>query len=79
MACRMLTQGAKGMKTMLGRFSAWCLFIGMWLIVLGGCYFLLDQVGLSGWRRFVVLIPVLIAVRFSVQRFLGKGKRHQSE
>jgi len=60
---------------MEGRFFAWCLLLAVWLVVLGGCYFLLDQLGLSGWQRFVALIPVLIVLRISIQRFLAKGKR----
>ena len=64
---------------MEGRFFSWCLLIVVWLVVLGGCYFLLDQFGLSGWQRFLASIPVLIALRFSIQRFLSKGRRQQSE
>ena len=60
---------------MEGRFFTWCLFIVVWMIVLGGCYYLLTQLGLSDWVRFVALIPVLIVLRISVQRFLAKGRR----
>ena len=64
---------------MEGRFFSWCLLIIAWLVVLGGCYVLLNQFGLSSWSRFVALIPVFIVLRFSVQRFLSKGRRQQSE
>jgi hypothetical protein len=59
---------------MEGRFFTWCLFIVTWTVVLGGCLYILDQLGLNEWQRFVALTPLLILLRFTVQRFLKKGK-----
>ena len=55
---------------MKGRFWTWCLLIYIWLVVLGGLLWLLDQFGLSGWERFVAFVPALLFLRFTVQRFL---------
>lgn len=52
------------------RFLKWCLFIYGCLVVLGGCFYLVEIAGLTGWLRFVVLIPVLILFRVVVQRYL---------
>ena len=60
---------------MEGRFFAWCALIIGWIVALVACNFLLNQFGLTGWRGFVALIPVLIAARFTIQRFLSKDKR----
>lgn len=60
---------------MEGRFFTWCLLIGAWIIVFGGLIYVLYQLGLNEWQRFVALIPVLILLRITVQRFLTKGKR----
>ncbi len=58
------------------RFFTWCLFIAIWLIVLSGVLYLIEiQLGLSGWRRFVAMLPLLILLRMTIQRFLTKGKR----
>jgi len=64
---------------MKGRFWTWCLLIYIWLVVLGGLLWLLDQFGLSGWERFVALVPALLFLRFTVQRFLSKNRDRQSE
>ena len=53
---------------------AYVLIVG-WIGALLVCRFLLNQLGLTGWQGFVALIPVLIAVRFTIQRFLSKDKR----
>ncbi len=60
---------------MEGRFFIWCLLLIAWVIVLVGCLYLLAQFGLSGWQNFAALIPLLLLCRFTVQRFLAKGKQ----
>jgi len=58
-----------------GRFVAWCLLLAGCLVVLVGGHYLLDYFELTGWRRLVAAVPVLIAMRFSIQRFLAKGRK----
>lgn len=60
---------------MEGRFVKWCLLLAASIAALAACLILLNQLGLSGWRRFVVLIPVLLVLRFGIQHFLAKGRR----
>ena len=64
---------------MEGRFLTWCLLLAAWIIVLSGCFFLLTLLGLSGWPRFIAIIPILLVLRFTIQRFLARGRRQQSE
>ena len=64
---------------MKGRFLVWCLLVVVWVAVLAGCYALVEQFGLGEWQGFVVLVPVLLLVRFTVQRFLSKGGQQSSE
>lgn len=60
---------------MEGRFLSWCLLLIAWIAVLAGGAYLLARFGLSGWPQFGVLIPVFLLCRFTVQRFLAKGRR----
>lgn len=60
---------------MEGRFFTWCLLLATWMVILVGCFVLLSQFGLSEWQRFAALIPILLICRFSIQRFLAKGRR----
>ena len=60
---------------MEGRFLSWCLMLVTWLVVLASCFLLLAMLGLSGWQRFAALVPVLLLLRYTVQRFLAKGRR----
>ena len=60
---------------MEGRFLSWCLLLIAWIAALAGCSYLLARFGLSGWPQFAALIPVLLLCRFTVQRFLAKGRQ----
>ena len=64
---------------MNSRFVKWCLLILAWIVILNGCFFLLDFMGLSSWKGFLALIPVLLLVRYTVQRFWSKDQREPSE
>ena len=55
------------------RFLKWCLLLYAWLVVLGACFYVADLAGLDGWIRFIALVPVLVGMRFSIQRFLRRG------
>ena len=58
-----------------GRFVAWCLLLAGCLVVLVGGHYLLDYFELTGWRRPMAAVPVLIALRYYILRFLAKGRR----
>ena len=64
---------------MEGRFSTWCLLIAATLGVFVGYSLFLDQFDLNGWQRFLALVPLLLVIRFVVQRFLAKGRRKPPE
>lgn len=60
---------------MEGRFFTWCLLLITWITVLAGGTYLLTQFGLSEWQCFAALIPLMLLCRFTVQRFLAKGRK----
>ena len=58
-----------------GRFLAWCGLLLAWLVVLGAYWWVLSWLGLGGWVHFMAMVPVLILLRMSIQRFLKKGRQ----
>ncbi len=59
---------------MEGRFFTWCLLLAATLSVFGGYVWFLYQFDLNEWQMFAALVPLLLIIRFVIQRFLGKRK-----